>query len=89
MTPRERKLLIGAAVVLALAGTGTAVATMAESHADRQNKCVSFNIGSSTGGFFIRHCGADAEQWCAAESLAEDHIAHEARPACAAAGYKN
>lgn len=89
VTPRERKLLIGVAVVLALAGAGTAVATVAESHADRQNKCVTFNIGSSTGGFFVRHCGADAQQWCATEKLADDRMAREAQPACAAAGYKN
>jgi hypothetical protein len=83
---RKGALMLAGVVVAAAAGLGI-WGLSAGGGAKPDGKCVSFSIASSTGGAVLRHCGADARTWCAAEATAKGTLADEIRGACRRAGF--
>ena len=78
--------MLAGVMVAAAAGLGI-WGLSAGGGAKPHGKCVTFSIASSTGGASIRHCGAGARTWCAAEATATGALADEIHAACRRAGF--
>ena len=88
LSGRERRGLVVLAGVLVAAGAGIGGWELAAGNGvpAGQGQCVSVFVASSTGGGELRHCGQDAQKWCAAEASATGPLASQVRTACRRAG---
>jgi hypothetical protein len=88
LTPKRKRLVIGAAAVLVAAGIGVGVwsGTSHDQYGPSGNGCVTLTFASSTGGSTIHDCGAAAKTFCKAAFANSDRLSLLARPQCDLAG---
>jgi len=88
LTARRRRILaiVGACVILALAGLGIWGALAPDTYAGSGHGCVSVTVPSSTGGATLHYCGPEARSFCRGAFRSQDQISLRARPQCVLAG---
>jgi hypothetical protein len=88
LTARRKWILaiVGACVILALAGLGVWGALAPDTYAGSGHGCVSVTVPSSTGGATLHYCGSQARSFCRAAFRSQDQISLRARPQCVLAG---
>jgi hypothetical protein len=88
LPPRQKRIfaVVGALVVLVLAGLGTWGALGSDSYSGSGHGCVNVTVPSSTGGATLHYCGSQARSFCQASFRSQDQISRHARPQCVLAG---
>jgi hypothetical protein len=89
MSPRQKRTfaVIGAVVLVVIAGLVIWGALRPDSYATSGNGCVSFNLPGSMGGEIYHACGSAAKSFCEAEFRSNDTVSSYARPQCVLAGF--
>ncbi len=88
LSPRQKRVfaIIGALVVLVLAGLGIWGALASDSYSSSGHGCVNVTVPSSTGGATLHYCGSAARSFCQASFRSQDQVSLRARPQCVLAG---
>jgi len=88
LSPRQKRVLaiVGALVILVIAGLGTWGALASDSYSGSGHGCVNVTVPSSTGGAVLHYCGSAARSFCRASFRSQDQISLRARPQCVLAG---
>jgi len=89
LTRRQKRTMavVGAAVLLVLAGLGLWGSLAPDSYSKSANGCINVTLPSSTGGGVLHYCGTDAKNFCHSASVrGQSVLAVRARPQCVLAG---
>jgi hypothetical protein len=88
LTVRQRRVfaVVGALVILALAGLGVWGAMARDTYSGSGHGCVNVTVPNSTGGATLHHCGAQARAFCQRAFRSFDQVSLRARPQCTLAG---
>ena len=89
LTRRQRRGLVAALAVLALAVVVATVIAVTDSRGNygaSANGCINLTVPSTLGGALIHSCGAQARALCAHSETANDSFSRSLRPECVLAG---
>jgi hypothetical protein len=88
LTSRQRRIfaLVGALVILALAGFGVWGAVAHDTYSSSGHGCVNVTVPNSTGGATLHYCGTKAKVFCRGAFRSSDQVSMRARPQCVLAG---
>lgn len=88
LSARQKRVfaIIGALVVLAVAGLSVWGALGSDRYSGSGHGCVNVTVPNSTGGATLHYCGDAARSFCRTSFRSTDEISLRARPQCVQAG---
>ena len=88
LSSRQKRVfaVVGALIVLIIAGVSAWAAVASDSYSSSGHGCVNVTVPSSTGGATLHYCGDAARSFCQTSFRKQDQISLRARPQCVLAG---